>query len=718
MRTVGVLASALLVVAEQAAAATPAGAVTRVAVEVSGVAQDVSYDGQTGSFSGLLSGVPGGARTVTATAYAGARVAAVGAAQVTVIGGTATSATVPLYDTTGSPAVPDHGPVLVSVVVPSATVTPGQQLTVSASAFDADGDPIAFLWTASPPGCGTFADPAAPTTLWTAAVPGACILAMTASANGKSDARSTTVSIAPTGLVISGALTPLASVAGAKVAISGAASASATVDANGRYAFPGLAAGSYTVTPSKPGFTFTPASRAVTVADADVGGIDFVATEAINTSVDLSQAFQRVDGMGTNVNVNSWEGGQLRPALDLLVDVNGASLLRVIRDPMDWVGSESLIPALHALDPATLQQVYEAPRMQDLWATIAYLNQKGLVGSQIILNFMGWTATWMGGSGQYGVASNISSAQNSAMATMLASCVYYGRVVKGLSFKYLAPFNEPDLNGLEGPLLNASQLATIFGLTAAELTYMGVTDVELVGPDTAQFGNAESYVTAIRGNASASPKTNHYSAHAYGGATWPGTSYSGKDWWNTETAQWCGTCDQNGTPAEGEWAFAAQTNDFVLGDLEHGFPAVLLWEGYDSFWYHHDSYSTWGLLAYDTTTGVYAARKRLYVNAQLTRFIRPGATRVFATSTLSGLSSLVAFYDTARGRLAIVGHNASASAVTANVRLTNLPVPVSALALYWTNAGANLERQPDVPVAVDAFTVTIPADTFFSLANE
>ena len=56
-----------------------------------------------------------------------------------------------------------------------------------------------------------------------------------------------------------------------------------------------------------------------------------------NLTVDVAQGFQTMGGMGANVNVNSWQGGQLRPALDALVDQGGVSLLRVIRDPMDWV---------------------------------------------------------------------------------------------------------------------------------------------------------------------------------------------------------------------------------------------------------------------------------------------------------------------------------------------------------------------------------------------
>jgi len=68
---------------------------------------------------------------------------------------------------------------------------------------------------------------------------------------------------------IFGSITPAVSGAGATVQLSGAASALATVDANGNYSFTGLGNGTYTVTPSKSGFTFSPTSQQVTISGLD-----------------------------------------------------------------------------------------------------------------------------------------------------------------------------------------------------------------------------------------------------------------------------------------------------------------------------------------------------------------------------------------------------------------------------------------------------------------
>ena len=57
-----------------------------------------------------------------------------------------------------------------------------------------------------------------------------------------------------------------------------AGSASATSDASGNYTLSGLVAGTYTVTPSKSGCTFSPASSSVTITSANVTGVNFSAT--------------------------------------------------------------------------------------------------------------------------------------------------------------------------------------------------------------------------------------------------------------------------------------------------------------------------------------------------------------------------------------------------------------------------------------------------------
>ena len=64
-------------------------------------------------------------------------------------------------------------------------------------------------------------------------------------------------------------------VSGVRMTLSGDKAGSTVTDSEGNYSFSGLGNGSYTVTPGKAGYTFSPENRAVTVNGADVTGQDF-----------------------------------------------------------------------------------------------------------------------------------------------------------------------------------------------------------------------------------------------------------------------------------------------------------------------------------------------------------------------------------------------------------------------------------------------------------
>src|SRR5207245_425235 len=87
---------------------------------------------------------------------------------------------------------------------------------------------------------------------------------------------------------ISGTISPAAGGSGATVTPSGAAAATTTADGADNYTFSGLGNGTYAVTPTNTGFTFTPANQSVTVNSANVSGVNFTASAQVAHSVALS----------------------------------------------------------------------------------------------------------------------------------------------------------------------------------------------------------------------------------------------------------------------------------------------------------------------------------------------------------------------------------------------------------------------------------------------
>jgi subtilisin family serine protease len=71
---------------------------------------------------------------------------------------------------------------------------------------------------------------------------------------------------------------------GVTMTLDGAATGATTTDSSGNYSFTGLHSGDYTVTPSRAGYVFTPANRAVTIGAANVTGQNFTGTVAYSIS--------------------------------------------------------------------------------------------------------------------------------------------------------------------------------------------------------------------------------------------------------------------------------------------------------------------------------------------------------------------------------------------------------------------------------------------------
>jgi len=111
---------------------------------------------------------------------------------------------------------------------------------------------------------------------------------------------------------------------GVTITLAGASTGTATTNASGNYSFTGLDNGSYTITPSITGYTFTPASRTVTINNADLSAINFsssvntVATYSISGTITLSSEPNQ------GITVTLYNGGSPVPILmDAITNANG-----------------------------------------------------------------------------------------------------------------------------------------------------------------------------------------------------------------------------------------------------------------------------------------------------------------------------------------------------------------------------------------------------------
>jgi len=95
---------------------------------------------------------------------------------------------------------------------------------------------------------------------------------------------------------VSGTISPVAGGNGATVTLSGAASAATTANSSGNFTFTGLANGTYAVTPSHAGYTFSPTSQNATVNGANITGLNFTATAQVGPTFSISGSISPTAG--------------------------------------------------------------------------------------------------------------------------------------------------------------------------------------------------------------------------------------------------------------------------------------------------------------------------------------------------------------------------------------------------------------------------------------
>jgi hypothetical protein len=472
--------------------------------------------------------------------------------------------------------------------------------------------------------------------------------------------------------------------------------------------------------------TFPAAFCAIAVAlsgcvpPAGVAGASQVPAPPISPSADTStpaddggmqpDTFQVVSGLGVNANVHSWNGGELKPAIDRIAEL-GEVTWRVIIDKADWE-AEKNPDGSERIDLEYYQNIYEQGKMADLWATVEYINSKP--GQQVMLNVMGGVPDWMGGS-------QINEGSEDQWVRMIASMVAYGRNVRGLDFKLLGPMNETDWNGIEGPQVSPGQYVRLLRKLIIRLDELGLDDIRLVGPDTASTVKATNdYLPALAADDLVRSRLAHFAIHSYDGDT-GGTASALKeahrlpgDFWVTEFSGPCPGCD-SGSPNPTDWASAAATALYAIRLLEQGASGLQQYDAWDGYYEHHQSMGYWGLLAYDPASGTYAPRKSYFVLQQLIKYIPRNALRVAASSS-DGSVPVVAFSDTATGRVTFFGHNTTNQAITVTLQAPNIPQTMQ-LESFATNAAKDMERGDPALLSDGATAYTAPPGAVFTLTG-
>jgi O-glycosyl hydrolase len=268
----------------------------------------------------------------------------------------------------------------------------------------------------------------------------------------------------------------------------------------------------------------------------------------------------------------------------------------------------------------------------------------------------------------------------------------------GIPLSYVGPENEADLSrNYDTMLLTPAQNADFLHYLGPALARSG-TGAKVDCCASQGWDRAQQYADAIEADPAASASTALFTSHGYSQA--PASPLAGwtKPVWQTEWSTfetWDPAWD-DGTPASG-FTWAQQIYD---GLSAANLNAFLYWWGSTTPSENGDNE---GLLLLDAAAGTVTPAGRLWAFANYSRFVRPGAVRIGASTADQDLE-VVAFRNT-DGSVAVVALNTSMAAKPATFAAggTGRVVP------YLTDASHHTAAQPPVQVTSGSFDATLPA---------
>jgi O-glycosyl hydrolase len=271
----------------------------------------------------------------------------------------------------------------------------------------------------------------------------------------------------------------------------------------------------------------------------------------------------------------------------------------------------------------------------------------------------------------------------------------------GIPLSYIGPENEANLStSYDSMQLSPAQTVNILDALGPAMASSGLsTKVECCA--TEGWNYAQQYAPAIEADPTANADTAVFTSHGYTAA--PNSPLSGwsKPAWQTEWStfeSWDPAWD-DGTDASGlTWA------QNIFNGLDNAnLSAFLYWWGSTTPSENGDNE---GLIEINGSTVIPSGR--LWAFGNFSRFVRPGAVRLGATTSDSNLT-LDAFKNT-DNTVAVVALNTGQSPDPVSFSLTSTGVANGAVVTpYLTSSSSDVAAQPPVTVSGGAFSYTLPA---------
>ncbi|WP_460064830.1 glycoside hydrolase family 30 protein [Streptomyces sp. YKOK-I1] len=424
---------------------------------------------------------------------------------------------------------------------------------------------------------------------------------------------------------------------------------------------------------------------------------------ATTATVNGATTYQPIDGFGFSEHfgraavMNGSQGlpaAKQREILDLLLDRTTGAGLSILR-----LGIDSGIQPTDPGGPnATPKYVWDGVDKGQVWLAKeakAYGVNRFYADAWTAPGYMKTNGTDANGGTLCGLAGATCASGDwrTAYANYL---VQYARFYaqEGIGITDLGFTNEPDWTATYDSMrltpAQAVEFTKVFGPIANPAGY------KVACCDSFGWTQQKAYTSAIEADATARNLVATHTGHSYASAVDGPLPTTRRTW----MSEW----SPNGTTWNENWDDGSGYDGFTVASAVHDALTKGNTSGY-VFWYGASLGATRGLIQMDGAD--YHVSKRLWALAGYSRFIRPGAVRIAATTPDTDLG-LSAFRNT-DGTLTVVVLNASSSAQQVSYSLQNTGITTGTATPYLTNGSSSMARQPDVAVSGGALTATVPA---------
>ncbi|MFF8968205.1 glycoside hydrolase family 30 beta sandwich domain-containing protein [Streptomyces sp. NPDC014995] len=427
------------------------------------------------------------------------------------------------------------------------------------------------------------------------------------------------------------------------------------------------------------------------------------ARAATTATINGSTILQPIDGFGFSEHfgrANIMRGSQGLPAarqrelLDLLLSPTTGAGLSILR-----LGIDSGIQPTDPGGPnATPEYVWDRDDKGQVWLAQqakAYGVTRFYADAWTAPGYMKTNGTDADGGTLCGLA-GATCASGDWRRAYANYLVQYARFYaqEGIRVTDLGFTNEPDWTATYDSMrltpAQAVEFTKVFGPLANAAGH------KVVCCDSFGWNQQKTYSSALEADATARGLVATHAGHTYASPV-DAPLPTGKRTWMSEWSP-------NGTTWNENWDDGSGYDGFTVASAVHDALTKGNVNGY-IYWYGASTGATRGLIQMDGTT--FHVSKRLWAIANYSRFVRPGATRIGATTPDPNLK-LSAFRNT-DGSVTVVALNAATGATQVSYSLRNTGITTGTATPYLTDGTHDTARQAAVAVGGSTLNATVPA---------